>query len=451
MKNKNIFILSILAFLSVGCNPVVSSSSLSPSSSSTSIDLGENPLPEPSNQVASLQDICDYVDYGIFNHFDHVDIVLDYYTISDLDFELAKIYWTAQLVDINPEISGELHGKNLTIFFDYRDIDHLISAAEDPYYVHAYDVAYVEPTVTRAEDFETFPYTEYTTVVDVETSDQLWYVLNQGYQPRPKVGSVAFGMFEKAKTILRGIIDDSMTELEKTRVIYDWMAVNITYDYEVLPLGYDDAHAALYDAFYLEGALDNYRAVCDGMAKLFVLLTRMEGLACYRVLGPTMAEFNNPIIGSTGHAWNIINIDDTWYTIDPTGNNLMVDQTLPAIVYHRFFLTSEMVHDYNYSNGVASYCYQTIERVSNYDYYANTFFSFGDTSYDLVIESSAELTTYIQFAKTVSYEHLSGDVVLDFSYGSSLADEINAAFTAADWSVPENIYLNDGHLFIIFR
>jgi len=449
MKNKNIVaVLSILGFLLVGCQPGISSSSVP---SSTSIDLGANPLPEPSNHVANLQDICDYVDYGIFNHFDHVDIVLDYYTITDLDLELAKIYWTAQLVDINPEISGELHGNNLTIYFDYRNIDHLLSAADEPYYVHAYDVAYVEPTVTRAEDFEAFPYTELTTVVDVETSEELWYVLDQGYQPLPKADSPAEGMLEKAKTILRGIINDTMTEMEKTKAIYDWMAINISYDYAVLPLGYDDAHAALYDAFYLDGAINNYRAVCDGMAKLFVMLTRMEGILCHRVLGPTLEEFDNPIIGSTGHAWNYINIDDVWYTIDPTGSNLLVDTEFPAIVSHRYFLTSESTHDLNYAGGVASYCYEAIERVVDYDYYANTFFTLDETVHDLVISSGTELNDYIRYAYGLTYDHLSVDVILDFSYGATLMDEINTAFGAVAWEVPSNLYLSGDHLLMIIR
>ncbi|MCX5775610.1 MAG: hypothetical protein NTV44_04540 [Firmicutes bacterium] len=444
-QTRMVAFFSILAFLLAGCHTGVSSSS------SSSVDLGANPLPEPSSHVSSLQDICDYVDYGIFNHFDHVDVVLDGYTISDLDLELGKIYWTAQLVDINPEISGELHGNNLTVSFAYRDIDHLISAADEPYYVHATDAAYVVPTVTRDEDFEAFPYTQLTTVVDVETSEELWYVLDQGYLPLPKAGSPAEGMLEKGKTILRSIISDSMTEMEKTRAIYDWMALNISYDYEVIPLGYDDAHAALYDAFYLDGAINNYRAVCDGMSKLFVMLTRMEGLVCHRILGPRIAEFDRPVIGSTGHAWNIINIDGVWYTIDPTGSNLLVDETAPAIVYHRFFLTSESDHDWNYANGVASYCYDDIERITDYDYYANTFFTLDETTHDLVIDSGEELNDFVRYAYSLTYDHLSVDVIINFSYGARLMDEIETAFAAADWEVPSNIYLNEDHLLMVVR
>ena len=449
MKHKNIAAgLSLLAFLLVGCQPGVSSSSLS-----SSVDLGPNPLPQPSNRASSLQDICDYVDYGIFNHFDHVDVILDDYTITDLDLTLARIYWTAQLVDINPEISGELDGNNLTISFSYRDIDHLLSAARTPYYVHAYDVAYVVPAVTRAEDFEAFPYTELTTVVEVETSEELWYVLDQGYQPLPREGFPAFAMLEKAKTILRGIISETMTEMEKTRAIYDWMAINITYDYDVLPLGYDDAHAAQYDAFYLDGAINNYRAVCDGMSKLFVMLARMEGIVCHRVLGPRLEEFNHPIIGSTGHAWNIINIDDVWYTIDPTGSNLLVDAEVPAIVSHNYFLTSESTHDLNYAGGVASYCYDNVdyERVVDYNYYANTFFTLDETAHDLVINSGEELNDLIRYAYGLTYDHLSVDVIMNIPFGASLTDEIETAFAAVDWEVPSNIYLSGDHLLMVIR
>ncbi len=439
-KTFSILFLLLVVSVTSGCQPKVA-----PSNSEVT---GENLLPRPTDVVHNLQELCDFVDYGVFNRLDYVTVTLQDYEIEDLETELAKVYWTAQLVDINPVISGELYDDQLTINIVYRAKRTLISASDHDAYVHGHDVAFVPYIPLRDETFTDFAYKDYEVAVALSTSDQLWYCLDQGYRPLPEPGSIAETYLAQAEDILRDIVDDSMSDEGKVRAIYDWMSANMTYDFDAATLSTSDELAAMYDAYYLEGVMDNYRGVCDAFAKLFTLLVNMEGIPCKRVLGPSLAEYNSPIMGSVGHAWNLVQIGSTWYTIDPTGANAIFSSHGFGIASHFYYLTSEQKHLDNYAGGYKRYGYPDINPIQEYNYYGNTHYDPArnpTSANDLVMFNLAELTDYLTYARTLpdegDYHYLSAEVKLGFSPGYEIDDEIETAITNSGWaSTWEGIY-----------
>ncbi len=432
--SRQILALPLLVISLVGC---ATSSEEAPSNSES---IATNPLPRPSDVVNNLQELSDFVDYGIFNHWDYVTVTLENYAIENLDRELAKVYWTAQLVDINPMITGKLFGDRLTIYFEYRPEQTLLPAATENAYDHGRDVTYIPYVPAREETFEDFAYKDYPIAVDVTTSDQLWYCLDQQRQPIPSPGSKAETYLAQCEDILRSIVDDTMSDQEKVKAIYDWGSYFLTYDLEAAVRSTSDAIAATYDAFYLEGVLDNQRGVCDAFSKLFTLLVNMEGILCKRVIGPAFSEYQNPVIGSVGHAWNLVQIDHMWYTIDPTGSNAIFQNEGVAATSHFFYLVTDNKHLDFYGDGYRRYAYPDIDSVLDYNYFSKTHYDpsrLPSSSNDLVMDDINEFIDYLTYAKSLptndDYPHLSAEVIINFETGSDFNAELDHGMTDSGW------------------
>ncbi len=137
-----------------------------------------------------------------------------------------------------------------------------------------------------------------------------------GYTPTfPFENSKAEYYFECAKTILRDIITDDMSDLQKVTAITEYIASVGQYDNDSLYMsgtmgGENDNNR--YICFYLDGFFDNNgRVVCNGFCDMMVLLCNLEGIPCVEIQGS----------GDWGHAWCQVNIDGKWATYCPTGAN----------------------------------------------------------------------------------------------------------------------------------
>lgn len=168
--------------------------------------------------------------------------------------------------------------------------------------------------------------------MSVSTSGQLLYALTRGYRPVPRAGSDAETVYNAAKKILNSVIGDEMTDYEKALAIYDWMTLNVAYDHAAAAAGevnYSDR------AFFIEGALFDGVAVCDGISKTYSLLMLLEGIHTYRVFGNS---------DGVPHAWNAAVIDGKLYYVDPTWANATTNwggEQLELISYDTFMMTEE--------------------------------------------------------------------------------------------------------------
>lgn len=174
--------------------------------------------------------------------------------------------------------------------------------------------------------------------VSVSSSDQLFFAVEAGYKPVPVAGSVAEKLYELAKNVCRTYIDDTMTDYEKVHTIYDWLGKNVVYDYDIIEKmadieppdsRYDPFYS--YDSFYLEGVLENGVAVCNGIAKTFVLLCGIEGITSVKVNGQA---------NGGAHAWNKVLINDKWYIVDSTWSNQKSSNYKEAFTHEYLLITS---------------------------------------------------------------------------------------------------------------
>lgn len=142
--------------------------------------------------------------------------------------------------------------------------------------------------------------------------------------------SMSNSEIENAKTIFNnGVnkalaqVDDSMDDAQKALVIHDYLLSNSYY-------ADDDkyiAHSA-YGIFY------NRRTVCAGYALAYSYLLTKLGIPCQYMYSESMA-----------HAWNVVQIDGSWYqcdlTWDDTSARFGVNEDAYGIVCHEYFLKSK--------------------------------------------------------------------------------------------------------------
>lgn len=151
-------------------------------------------------------------------------------------------------------------------------------------------------------EYEVYSDSELKQPVSCENSEQLYYLVMNGYRPVPKKDSIAENIYSKAKEILKSIVNEDMSDFEKIKAVYDYLTANIRYDYST---AYSSSTYLVGEqAYYLEGVFSNKCAVCDGKAKAYALLLNMVGVPCYRSAGKN---------GDADHAWNVVKLNGKWY------------------------------------------------------------------------------------------------------------------------------------------
>ena len=122
---------------------------------------------------------------------------------------------------------------------------------------------------------------------------------------------------ERVEEIVAEIIVDNMTDLEMQTAINDFLVENATYDFAALENAelnnFMFVDSRYYDSFTAYGILINGVGVCSGYADAFTLIANQAGLESVIVTGY--------LLGSLPHAWNRVNIDGEWYTLDVTNND----------------------------------------------------------------------------------------------------------------------------------
>ncbi len=108
---------------------------------------------------------------------------------------------------------------------------------------------------------------------------------------------------EAAQTALEGV-PEGADEFELAEYIHDYIIENCSYTTNGLSLFGATAYGCLVDG----------KAHCEGYAKAFQYLCAQAGLECVVITGVTDDGEN--------HAWNQVNIDDKWYNVDVTWDDL---------------------------------------------------------------------------------------------------------------------------------
>ena len=296
------------------------------------------------------------------------------------------------------------------------------------------DYYFSDYSSSRTNSFDDFKYNDYTTVFNCITSDQVVYALEHYMKP---VGTGrALSIINKAKTILRQIVDDDMSDYEKVKAIYKWIVSNVTYDNAVQnPNNMYDPDTTDYNgwvyfaSWFAEGALDFGYAVCDGISKAFVILTGLEGIRSVRISSD-----------SAQHAWNKVFIDTDadgvgeWYVVDATWGNLNITGHNIEIYDASHFMISDAQKT---AQGCTGDNYTDIVATATYNYYSTETFEYNSTTYDLYIENAAELQAlknYMQDndSKTTTYKTISIFIVGTLEPTGMVVEGINATINGVN-------------------
>ncbi len=403
----------------------------------------------PDTSIDSFKELVDLFEYISFNQIVSAASQPEFYTLNyeydNFNAELGKA-WNAIIYPVTTGYghtslldNGKMKFKIYLAFSEDILFEPTIHAASEVVQFNSLNAVTIEPQ--REEDFDDFYIESLSESYEVETSNQLYYLLEHGLKPAPKAGSSAESLYENAKEVLREIINDDMSDYEKVLAIYQWMAFNVAYDYDVDQYEQDWIY---YTGFYLEGVFIDHVAVCDGIAKAFVVMCQMEGIPCVRVTGEA---------SGTGHAWNKVKIGGQWYIIDPTWGNTANDtQEWEYLSFQHFMISDDAKTRY----GCEAYTYtnEGVYAAGYKSYYHNFGFEFNGLDYDYVIESQTELNVLIAYC--FSLEDISDSTMnflVVFDYGTEINDELSLALEGVSGSSMSYIrsYSEPGIITLIFR
>ena len=126
---------------------------------------------------------------------------------------------------------------------------------------------------------------------------------------------------QKLKTKINDMkaqVEKGATELEKAKIAHDLIIKKVQYDHEYASSRPNTLyHQSAYSVF-----CDSY-TVCAGYTKSFEILMNsvgidVVGITSRKVMGYDF--YGNPIV--EGHAWNAVCLNDTWYYVDCTWDDL---------------------------------------------------------------------------------------------------------------------------------
>ena len=121
-------------------------------------------------------------------------------------------------------------------------------------------------------------------------------------------------------------VPTDLSEYEREKYIHDKLLNNCEYDESAILSEYKQS------AFTMYGALVEKKAVCEGYSKTMQYLLKMVGIETIAVNGYTKGEL---------HQWCLVNIDDKWYHLDATWNDLEATERQEAGVLYTYFNTSD--------------------------------------------------------------------------------------------------------------
>ena len=256
-----------------------------------------NRLEEPDHRVSTLDEFSDVLDYYAFYGINEPFVV-----------QLNEDYPQKDKYAINPAFfNSKLCVSVVGLYHKYLEdeatfcIQMLTNPDANNFKANESSVAracfpysFPSKVAPRGVDFELFPYLSVNDkgTIDVYNSDQLLYALEFGYLPLPISGSPAEAALNRAKEILRTIINDDMTEFDKIAAIETYIASNVRYDnvsdeHANYTVGEDeifpDYVASSFRAFFAEGGLFDGQCVCQGFGKTFNILANIEGLTSIKV------------------------------------------------------------------------------------------------------------------------------------------------------------------------
>ena len=251
----------------------------------------------------------------------------------------------------------------------------------------------------------------------------------------------------RLQSVIESILETipaNCSDLEKEKIIHDYIVQNITYD-TTAAQKVENYEYNLPHAFDIYGAAVEGSAVCEGYTKLFQYLCYCVGINSTQVIG-YFSDFS--------HMWNAVLINGDWYHIDTTWADYET-----AINYSYFNITTEQIlldhkiggselilpectaTNSSFMKKFAIYIKNTNSAPENYENAINAAIKFGDTQLCIYIEEfaadpSVSYNSYINYIKT---------------YILNPNSDVGRYITSKGLSVSSTIYTINNHFILVFN
>ena len=154
---------------------------------------------------------------------------------------------------------------------------------------------------------------------------------------------------------IRSVIDNNtspgMSTAQKVKAIHDYMVLNCDYDYYALQDG-----TISNESYSFVGVFKNRKAVCYGYAQAFALCMNVLDIPCKMVNGGTT---------NGGHAWNQVLVDGTWYYIDVTWDDPVINGGIDSnYIRWNYYLSTSLWSDHT--------CITSAYEDIDFEYYFNS-------------------------------------------------------------------------------
>ena len=382
--------------------------------------------------VANSSEYALYLDYAVLNKLSEITLTLQHKPSSNEEFSaFIDSGLAAMKISATCQFHFNLENDKLTTTLSFPDMA-TTSASNVDEYIQVPFVC-INKQSTRTESFTEFKINQVTNTYVVTDSDQLCYVLERGYKPIFSSDSCsAKRMYTAACNALINICDDSFSDIEKLHAIYDWLIENVTYDKTLLNYVVSNGEdLRKYKGFYLEGVFDDYRAVCDGISKAFMVMARIEGIECVQVSGTSISS-------GVGHAWNKVRLNGRWYIVDATGGGVVVGGEKEMLT-HRLFMCNDAYYSTNYTASE----YTNLIADSEYSIYRDLKYTYKGLTHDYYIDDVDELADILAYYKSLG----DNSKTIDFYYaGENVASAIQSAMQKAHISGSYSTIQNDGSI-----
>ncbi|MBR5044612.1 MAG: transglutaminase domain-containing protein, partial [Clostridia bacterium] len=257
----------------------------------------------------SREELIEIADFYAFYRESGFTVTLGY-AVTDAEAELTAMYRQSCFLPSLCSVSGSLSGNSLTVSLIFYPESYLIS----PRTTVERDVLGGENTPPNGTD--TLPGLDPEHGVSVWDSEQACYALSKGYTISPIEGSPAEALVNAAQTILREIIDDTMTPWQVAYRVYHWLAENSEYDYagdtqagRAVDRVYEpDLVPSRMISFRAEGPITYGVGVCFGYAKASTLLLGLEGIRNRRVTAFAVKGYLEYEPGRAWTRWDVIQV-----------------------------------------------------------------------------------------------------------------------------------------------
>ncbi len=182
-----------------------------------------------------------------------------------------------------------------------------VPSASSPSYIPAYAQPEIQDGIQPSEPDEEADAEEYIIAEKVASGTPGFPQLDEYAKNTPLQAESSL------ETLAASLISHSSSDIEKTRLIFTWIATHIAYDDNGFNTGnYSDTKA--------ESVLRNRVSVCQGYSDLFLSLGKLAGLEIVTITGYSKGITYRPgsTLTDTDHAWNAVKIDGRWRLFDVT-------------------------------------------------------------------------------------------------------------------------------------